>query len=581
MYRKFLFHNSLIKVIIFVFLVLFLSLFKLQIVDCNKYRRIAEENYVRIKKIKPIRGEIYDRKYRPIVLNKSSLNLYISLDKIVDKKKVIEFVSSNFNTEADELNELLSDNRYRLYKELLIVQNINFEKMINTSECLNYFPSLSFKTETVREYKYNNFFVGYVGRINETEYSSLKNKGYSINSYLGKIGLEKYYEDKLRGEDGYKIIQVDASGQNLQFFKHNLDEPPVDGADLILTIDNELQNYIDSIFPRNNNGAIVVMNIKNGDILAYVSKPNFDPNIFSNNISIALWNKILTDPSKPMLDRVIHGTYPPGSVYKPVLAHLGLEEKVLDERTKLAKCEGGMQFGNRYFKCWWAKGHGRLSVVDAIKVSCDVFFYDLSTRFSLDQVCDFTKKNMLTVKTNIDLPGERAGFYPTRKWYMQNYGKNVGIIGHKVNLAIGQGEILVTPLQICSYYAALGNDGKWIRPHLLKKTIRKSISRDFTIEEKKLPVSEINMKLIQTALYKAVNEQYGTGGAASFREIEVYVKTGSAENHMGKKTHSWFAGYAKCKKDEIAFVVFLENAGHGGSVSAPLAAKIIKFYNQL
>ena len=564
-----------------VFLILFLSLFKLQIIESTKYTTIAEKNFVRIKTVFSIRGEIYDKKYRSIVLNKPSYNLYISLNKIQDKKKVTEFISQNFDLNPGEINKIIYDNRFRLYKDVLIVQNINFAKMVKISEQMNYYPSLSLKSEKIRNYLYNNHFTGYTDRINENEYAKYKDDGYSINSYIGKSGLEKYYENLLRGTNGYQLLQVDASGQNLQFFKHNLDKPPVNGTSMILTIDNDLQYYICSIFPKEKNGAIVVMDVKTGGILAYVSKPDFNQNIFSENLTTEQWSNITNDPAKPMLDRIIHGTYPPASIFKPIMAILALEEEVINEKTKLSRCEGGLWFGNRYFKCWWEKGHGRLNVLDAIKYSCDVFFYDLSTQFSLEQINNFTKENMLTVRTGIDLPGERKGFFPTRKWYIDNYGKYVGIIGHKVNLAIGQGEVLVTPLQICAYYAALGNNGKWIKPHLLTKTITDTESNYIQPEIKQLPISQKNLELIQQSLFNTVNESYGTGVAASLNNVSVYGKTGSAENHMGEETHSWFAGYARQDEFEIAFVVFLENAGHGGSVSAPIARRIIQYYYNL
>ena len=578
MYKKFTISDYTGYVIAFIFLILIFFVFKLQIIESEKYRNIAEKNIVRIQTIYPTRGEIYDRKYRPIALNKPSYNLYITPGKILDKEKVSRFISDNFNKEIEKIKEIIHENRYRSYQDILLIQNIPFEKMIKTSEQFNYYPSLLFKAEKVREYYFANHFTGYTGRITENEYEKFREKGYSINSNVGKTGLEKYYENLLRGENGKQVLQVDASGNNLEFFKHNLQKSPQNGNDLILTIDNDLQEYISSIFPKNNNGSIVVMDIKTGGILAYVSKPDFDPNLFSGGISAAQWDKLITDTKKPMLDRVIHGTYPPGSVYKPIMASLGLDEKEIDPKTKLTKCDGGMWFGNRYFKCWLEKGHGRLAVEDAMKYSCDVFFYDLSTRFSLEQLNRYTKQNFLSTHTGIDLPGERRGFFPSRKWYIDNYGKYVGILGHKVNLSIGQGEVLVTPLQICAYYSAIGNNGVWKRPHLLDKRIEVENTYKNVVEEKHLPMSEETLKLIQNSLYRTVNERYGTGTAANVGGVEVYGKTGSAENHMGKETHSWFSGYAKCNKFEIGFNIFVENGGHGGSVSAPIARKLISYY---
>ena len=578
MYKKYTISDYMKYVIIFIFFILFFFVFKLQVIEGEKYKNIAEKNVVRIQTIYPTRGEIYDCKYRPIARNKPSYNLYITPGKIVDRENVAKFVSKYFKKDIGEIEKIIYENRYRSYQDILLIQNIPFEKMVTTSEQLNYFPSLLFKAEKLREYSFANHFTGYTGRITEDEYKKLGKEGYSINSNIGKTGLEKYYENILRGINGQQVLQVDASGNNLEFFKYNLQTAPQNGADLILTINNDLQKYVSSIFPKNHKGSIVVMDIKTGGIIAYVSKPDFDPNIFTGGISAKQWNDIITDPNKPLLDRIIHGTYPPGSVYKPILASLGLEEKAIDTKTKLTKCEGGMWFGNRYFKCWLEKGHGHLAVEDAIKYSCDVYFYDLSTRFSLEQLNRYTKQNYISTRTGIDIPGERRGFFPSRKWYIDNYGKYVGILGHKVNLAIGQGEILVTPLQICAYYSALGNDGIWKQPHLLDKKIEAEETYKNNVEEKKLPISETTLKLIQSSLYKTVNESYGTGTAASINGIKVYGKTGSAENHMGKKTHSWFSGYAKCDKFEIGFDVFVENGGHGGSVSAPIARKLINYY---
>jgi len=318
MYKKKL--HFLNHLIILFFLLLTISLFNLQIINSSEYKLISENNYVRIKTILPVRGEIYDCKYRSIVTNKPSFNLYISLGKIIDKDKVAKFISNNFDIGFTEVKEIIYRNRFRLYQDILLLQNIEYKKFIEISEQLNYFPSLSFQNESIRDYKYRNHFTGYVSKINEQEYENLKDKGFSINSVIGKTGLEKFYEEQLIGRKGFQIIQVDATGKNLEFFKHNLELSPQNGLNLILSIDNELQDYISSIFPAKINGAVVVIDVRTGGILAYVSKPDFDQNIFLKNLIEKDWDKIINDPDKPMLDRIIHGTYPPASVYKLVIA---------------------------------------------------------------------------------------------------------------------------------------------------------------------------------------------------------------------------------------------------------------------
>jgi penicillin-binding protein 2 len=254
---------------------------------------------------------------------------------------------------------------------------------------------------------------------------------------------------------------------------------------------------------------------------------------------------------------------------------------LIEPDTKMAECTGGMQIGNRFFKCWYEDGHGSLAVSDAIKFSCDVFFYDVSLLIDLDDMKDFTEKNFLTMKTGIDLPDERRGFFPDKAWYLDNYGRYTGIIGPKVNLSIGQGELLITPLEFCAYYCALANDGVWLQPHFLEGIIGEDHNKLIEYETKQLPVSKETVEILQKALDRTVNERWGTGAGARVPGVKVCGKTGSAENHMGEDTHAWFAGYAEWEEPEIAFVVFVENGGHGGAVAAPVAQKLVDFYNRL
>ena len=561
--------------IIVVFISLVLSLINLQIIKYNKYKIISERNYLRIQTIESIRGEIFDINYKPIVTNIPDYDLYITPGRIKNRKKVAKFVSDILGVNEDNISTIIFKNRFRLYNEVMLAKDIPFEKLTTIYENLNYFPSLTVKTGFKRKYAYNNLFTGYIHQISKTEYK--KHKGYSLNSMIGKSGLEKYYEKILKGTNGKKILQVDSKGNNLSFFKNNPEIPARNGKNLILTIDNDLQSFVRKIFPKDKTGAVIIMNAKTGGILSYLSYPDIDQNIFSKNIDKATWDSLITDPRKPMLDRISKGLYPPGSVYKPVPASLGLTKGIIDKDTKLSPCTGKMKIGNRYFKCWLPSGHGALNVVQAIKYSCDIFFYELSLKYSLKEIEDFTKQNMLTVKTGIDITGERMGFFPSKKWYVQHYGKYSGVIGQKVNLAIGQGELLLTPLQICAYYATLANNGVWVQPHFLYKTISDKKDSLFVPKKKKLPISDKVLAILQEALYKTVNEKYGTGTRAHLDNVKVYGKTGSAENHQSKITHAWFSGYAVLPKMTIAFTILMENAGHGGSQGAPLAKQFISY----
>jgi penicillin-binding protein 2 len=569
----------IILTILFIFLVS--SLFELQIIKGKYYHQIAERNFVRLNRIPATRGEIYDRNYKPVVRNIPSLNLYLTPAKINNTKRLIQFLQVNYGLNPSEVDSLIYENRFRSYQDILIAENTDYDTMLRVSEDLNYYPCLSFKVETTRQYLIPNHFTGYVGRINEEEYNRVKDEGYSINSSLGKTGLEKYYEVLLHGKDGNEIIQVDASGKSLNLFKNNLIQTPENGLSLVLTLDADLQQFASTAFPDGVNGAIVAIDVNTGGILAYASKPDFDQNMMMTKLKKEDWDKVNLDPNKPMLDRAIHGVYPPGSVFKPITASYGLQRGIIDQYTLDRPCRGGLQVGNRFFRCWSHAGHGSLPVEEAIRVSCDVFFYDLSLKCKLDDFQSFVYGNHLARRTGVDLPNEREGLFPNTQWYKKRYGKRTGIIGPKVNLAIGQGEIQVSPLQICAYYAALANNGKWIRPHLLDRAIgsKTILFKELNQKlEEQLPISANTLRIIQEALFKVVNAPGGTGGAARFPGPAIYGKTGSAENLAGRSTHAWFVGYYCTDTPQIAVCVFMENAGHGGSAAAPIARQIMQFY---
>lgn len=562
------------------FVMLVISLFRLQVMDGEYYKVVAQRNYVRIRRITATRGEIYDHKFRPIVSNVASHNLYLESGKITDRAALAVFLEQQFQMAPEELDRLILQNRFRTYEEILIASNLDYETVLALSERMNYFPELTFRVGTTRKYMYPNHFTGYVGRINEKEYQSYKDEDYSINSHIGKTGLENFYEVLLRGRDGREIVQVDAFGKSLDLFRESGNIAPINGLGLVLTIDNDIQEFAEQVFPPGRRGAIVVMDVKTGGILAYVSKPDYDPNVFMNRISPEIWAE-LSAPDKPMLDRVIHAAYPPGSVFKPITGGMALETGVANRNTQFSFCSGGLQVGNRFFKCWQHSGHGRTNIVDALKVSCDVYFYDASMKLELDAFKAFTQKHGVCTKTGIDLPNERNGFFPDSAWYRKTFGNRISIFGHKVNLSIGQGEILTTPLQICALYAAIANEGVWSQPHLLKNTIgRGRLTREqvSSAEKKQLPISRENLRIIQEGLWAVCNAPGGTGAHVKVPGATVYGKTGSAENSMGKTTHAWFSAYLIKEKPTIAVTVFLENAGGGGSMAGPVAGKILNYY---
>lgn len=562
------------------FLFLLGALFRLQVIKGSDYRRIAESNFVRIRRVTATRGELYDSKYRPIAVNIPSHNLYLISGKITNIKALGLFLNVYFGISQEELHDLVFQQRFKNYEEILLADNIPYETVLALSERMNYYPELVFRNGTTRQYLYSNHFTGYVGRINETEFKRYREEDYSLNGYIGKTGLEKYYEVLLRGVDGKEIVQVDARGNSLNLFRVDGSKDPLNGLSLVLSIDNDLQQFASEAFPAGARGAIVVSDIKTGGILAYVSKPDYDPNLFMQKISPEVW-QFLNRPEKPLLDRVCQSAYPPGSVFKPVTATEGLETGLINRHTLLASCAGGLKIGNRFYKCWSSAGHGRTSIVDALKVSCDVFFYDLISRISLDDAWRHAKACAVVDRTGIDLPNERAGFYPNTAWYQKHLGRSTGLQGYKANLSIGQGEVLTTPLQINALYAAIARGGIWIQPHLLVKTLgRGRLEREQVqpIAKKRFPWSATTLQCVQDGLWAVCNAPGGTGRALNVPGATSYGKTGSAENALGKVTHAWFTGYIVTDKPEIVVTVFLENAGGGGAMAAPICNRIMNYY---
>ncbi|HRY83194.1 MAG TPA: penicillin-binding protein 2 [Candidatus Cloacimonadota bacterium] len=561
------------------FITLVVSLFRLQVIRGAYYKEVAELNFVRIRRVTATRGEIYDNKYRPIVVNIPSHNLYLVSGKIRNLQATAKFLHYYFGLTPQDLQALVFKQRFKTYEEILLADNIPYETVLSLSEQLNFYPELSFRIGTTRSYQYPNHFTGYVSRINEDEYARYKDEDYSLNSYIGKTGLESYYEVLLRGKDGKEIVQVDSRGRSLDLFRSEGSIEPQNGLSLVLTIDNDLQRLATEVFPKAYRGALVVMDARSGGILAYYSNPGFDPNVFMNRISPEVWAE-MNNSTRPMMDRVIHAAYPPGSVFKPLTSEIGLQQSMVNRNTHLASCVGGMKVGNRFFKCWSSSGHGSLDVVNALKVSCDVYFYDLSLKVKLDDFYKYAYDNYLCVKTGIDLPNERDGFFPNSEYYRKKLGR-ANTQGYKVNLSIGQGEVLTTPLQITAFYAALANGGLWTQPHLLKQSVGTGkLTRDQVdkVKTKRLPISAANLAIIQEGLFAVCNAPGGTGRNVVVNGAKVYGKTGSAENSMGSQTHAWFTGYIVTDKPEIVVNVFMENAGGGGAVAGPVAAKIFNYY---
>ncbi len=564
------------------FLVFLARLMWMQIKLGEYYQEVAQSNSFTKRIVPPQRGMIYDRRFRPLAMNRPSINLYIHPDKVDKLSRYTDFLFPIFGSDSSAFAISLSKKLSENSSNILLQEDLEYLQFVKIAENLNNYPAIEIKNESRRKYAIKSHFLGYVRSIDADEYKELRESDYSLNSFIGKRGLEKQYETLLRGKPGYKLEQKDAFGRTSGLVAEGLKVQ--NGKSLVLSIDMDLQNYIGDCFAgKDYKGFIGVMDATTGGILAYVSLPQYDNNLLNQTISRDVWLSLLNDTLNPLLDRGVGAVYPPGSIFKPIPASLGLEENIIDENTTLTKCTGSFRYGGNVFRCWDHSGHGSLNVVGALKHSCDVFFYDLSLRLNLENFRQFTKENGITVKTGIDVPDEVMGFFPSRYWYLKKYPFTSSQQGFKINLSIGQGELQVTPMQMLAYYGALANGGVWRQPHFLKKVVGNSDDIEFS--SRPLEISQSTLAILERGLYAVVNDKDGTAPRAKLKNPIMYGKTGSAQNHVSDLPHVWFAGYCRYKDPTyptLAYIVMFENRdGGGGSIAAPVAARIISEYTNI
>lgn len=548
----------------FFFVVFVARLFFLQVVKGEKYRRFARENYLKQIVVKSPRGIIYDRNGRILTDNIPSYSLSIDILKakeevIIRLTKLLDIDSSDFKREGNNL----------------VLKNISFRNICAIEERRTDFPYVSILVEPLRRYNGKEVFLhplGYCGEISRKEIK--ETGGYKQGDFIGKRGIEKEYESFLMGKDGASYVEVDARGNEVSALEgEGSFIPPIPGNSLFLTIDAELQRFSYNLLE--NKGAIIAMNPKTGEVLVYCSKPGFDPNLFSLGIPLYLWEQLKEDLEAPLWDRVKDGAYPPASVFKLATAIIGLKKGIVKENTKqVFPCDGSIRIGRRVCKCW--EEHGSLRLKDAIIQSCDVYFYQLGMSIGSDEITAEAQKLGFGKETGIDMPSESRGFLPTRIWYNKRYGRGGWGRGVAANLAVGQGEILSTPLQILCFCSGVANYGLIVQPHILKKVVDSRGEEIFkpSPRVRRVSIDKEILEFIRSAMFGVVNSGKGTGRLAGVSGMKVAGKTGTAENPHGED-HAWFAAFAPYEEPEICIVVFVENGGMGGAVAAPIAGKII------
>ncbi|HOP07872.1 MAG TPA: penicillin-binding protein 2 [candidate division Zixibacteria bacterium] len=562
-------------------LVLIIGLLKLQVVDHGELLAQSEQNRIRVQPLVPRRGVVLDREHRIVIDNRPSYTLCIVAAEM-DQAVTIPSVARLLGLDEEQVERRLRKNLVSRYQPAPIKRDVSFDIVAVVEEQADRFPGVMMQMEEVRRYTTElgaECISGYVGEVSQEEIRREDGANYRLGSVIGKKGLEKEYDSLLRGHEGTAYIEVTATGQTLGPYSGKLPIPAEAGADLTISIDIDLQRTCVEVLDTFCCGAVVAMDPRTGEILAMTSYPSYDANIFSSVIPESLWTEITRDSTHPLLNRPLDGLYPPGSTTKLVAIGAGLEEGLIGEHTLLRPCTGGYRFGNRVFHCWDLSGHGQLDGLGAIEQSCDVYLYQVGLKLGVDNLGRYLSACGFGRPTHIDLPSEAVGLSPSEEYYNNRFGKNKWSQGVVLNLSIGQGEILATPLQLAQFYCGLANDGKVLCPHILKQ-IRYSDGRVERIAPKlsfELPFSKKTRDYLMEGIRRVVEGEHGTARRLRNKLYSIGGKTGTAENPHGEN-HSWFVGVAPLEKPEIVVCAIVENAGHGSEIAAPVVGKIIHSY---
>ena len=544
-----------------IFIIVVFSSIKLQIIEGKKYERLSEKNRIRKRYVSAPRGKIFDR-YGYEIAN-TRPGFYVSIIQSIVDEKTLQELSRILGIDEQTITERMRIEK-NPYMSVKIIHDISYEQLSILEENMDELNGVEVGVEPMRNYPYGELLchiLGYVGEITSEEIK--QDDAYSIGDYKGRMGLEKYYEKYLKGVDGIEYIEVDARGRELGKITEKRPIPITHGKDLFTTINLALTESVAVYLEDYDKAICVCLNPTNGEILVLYSKPGFDPNRFIHGLQQEEWEQLHNAPDAPMYNRAIMSCYPCASTFKPFVALAALDSKMITKEKRFERCRGEYRLGRRTFKCW--KSHGRLNLIGAIIYSCDIYFYQLGRFIGIDTIADRAQKIGFGEKTGIDILHEKGGLLPDREWLENRYGKNWPE-GHIFNLSIGQGDLLVTPLQLACAFTLFANDGKIPIPHLIKS--EKTSYRETNISQEAI-------QLVKEGLLGVVAS--GTGMLARVKHIDVCGKTGTAQNPHGED-HSLFVGFAPANNPRILVCVLVENAGHGGSVAAPIAGKIMRAY---
>ena len=555
--------NYLFVIYLSLIIIIICNYFNLQILHYKKYKTKAGNNSLRKIILKAPRGIIYDRNNIPIVDNKSIYNVNIIPKDFNPNSFNYNLVKRTIDIKQGKIDSIVKSNRGSInqFKPFLIKSNIDFLKKSILEESKLDIKGLYFTNSPIRTYTSSCNLSHVLGYLR------------NIDNIVGFSGIEKYYEDMLKGSDGLEFHLVDRFGIDQGLFLDDNIKRPEQGNSIYLSIDSKLQSYSEKLMDQNI-GSIIIMDPDTGEILTMLSSPNYELNSFAGEIPIKTWNELINNKNKPFNNRAIQSSYPPGSIFKLILASIVLDKNIISKDWKI-NCNGKYEFYDKIFRCWKEEGHGTVDLNHAIKGSCNIYFYNLIQKIDFDLWSDETLKFGFGNILGIDLPSEKKGLVPNKTYMNSTYKDRGGwSTGHLLNLSIGQGETMVTPLQIINLINIIANEGKYITPHL-------NLS-NANVLENELDYDKRTWKIIKKSMYDAVNASGGTAYKTKIDldNVKIYGKTGTAQicSNCDLSPHAWFAGFVELNQNKkFTIAIIIENGGKGSDKPTIMAKKIFQY----
>lgn len=564
--------------VVLLMLVFLLSFWSLQMVHGDEYLKLAENNRQRKLQIEPTRGAISDRSGQVIASSRPSLDLVMIRENSKDLEEQLERLAPYLGEPVIDLLAKLEDMKRRpLFEPLVLREDVSEAELAIVESRREWFPSVEVARRARRTYPAGLFAshaIGYVGEINDTELAARDDDDYRRGDIVGKTGIEREFENTLKGTRGWRYVTVNTRGKRLG--PDRIETQPAEGNPLKLTLDLKLQEVLIAGFGEEV-GAAVFLDPRSGEVLAMVSAPSFDPNDFADGISSEVWKNMTEDRRRPLHDRMIDSSYAPGSTFKVLMAVAGLESGTITPQTTMY-CGGRTTIYGRERLCWKRGGHGTVDLRKALAGSCNVYFYHLGKQLGIDVIHRYGSMFSLGRKTGIDLPGESAGILGNDEWKRANRNEQ-WYPGDTISIAIGQGLLAVTPMQMATMVAAIANGGKLYRTHVVQGHAE---------APETLPINPQTLAVVREGMIETV--QLGTARSASLRDIQVAGKTGTAQVYRAsrgidadelpknRRDHAWFVGFAPADNPTIAFAVVVEHGGHGGTTAAPIARSVLEKY---